>query len=80
MIDQENMFTFQQRLLQEKEQLTQQIGFFDEQGQSGLGVSMKDAISELSTIDNHPADIGTEVFERSKDFSPAEGHDQGAGN
>lgn len=73
MIDQENMFTFQQRLLQEKEQLTQQIGFFDEQGQSGLGVSMKDAISELSTIDNHPADIGTEVFERSKDFSLREG-------
>ena len=30
---------------------------------------MKDSISELSTIDNHPADLGTEVFERSKDFA-----------
>lgn len=60
---------FRRRLLEERQKLAGRIDFLDEQGQSGLGVSMKDSISELSTIDNHPADLGTEVFERSKDFA-----------
>lgn len=68
-MDQVKQSNFKQRLLQEREKLAGQIGFLDEQGQSGLGMSMKDSLSELSTIDNHPADLGTEVFERSKDFS-----------
>ncbi|SHJ61797.1 regulatory protein, yteA family [Anaerobranca californiensis DSM 14826] len=32
-------------------------------------VGFKDSIGELSLIDNHPADIGDELFERSKDLS-----------
>ncbi len=68
-MDSETLLNFQRRLLQEREKLTGQVNFLDEQGQSGLGVSMKDSIGELSTCDNHPADLGTEVFERSKDFS-----------
>lgn len=40
----------------------------DEQEES-LDISLTDSISELSTYDNHPADIGTETFERSKDFA-----------
>ncbi|SES73577.1 TraR/DksA C4-type zinc finger protein [Anaerobranca gottschalkii] len=32
-------------------------------------VSFKDSIGELSLIDNHPADVGDELFERSKDLS-----------
>ncbi|HUW63683.1 MAG TPA: TraR/DksA C4-type zinc finger protein [Spirochaetia bacterium] len=35
----------------------------------GLGHSLSDSTGELSTYDNHPADVGSEVFERSKDFS-----------
>jgi len=35
----------------------------------GLGRSLGASTGELSTYDNHPADVGTEVFERSKDFS-----------
>ncbi len=31
--------------------------------------SLRDAIDELSTVDNHPADIATELFEREKDLS-----------
>lgn len=31
--------------------------------------SFKDSIGELSLIDNHPADVGDELFERSKDMS-----------
>lgn len=33
------------------------------------GLGMKNSIAELSTADNHPADLGSEAFERSKDFS-----------
>ena len=35
----------------------------------GLGESIKDNISELSSYDNHPGDIGTETFEAEKNFS-----------
>jgi len=35
----------------------------------GLGRSLSASTGELSTYDNHPADVGSEVFERSKDFS-----------
>ncbi len=31
--------------------------------------SLRDNMSELSTYDNHPADIGTETFEREKDIA-----------
>jgi YteA family regulatory protein len=31
--------------------------------------SLKDSLQELSFYDNHPADIGTETFERSKDIA-----------
>ena len=30
--------------------------------------SLKDSTGELSTVDNHPADAGTELFERSRDL------------
>ena len=32
-------------------------------------VSFRESIQELSLIDNHPADVGSELFERSKDLS-----------
>lgn len=65
-MDKEQMREFKQRLLEEKERLLERIGSIDE---SGLGSSLEDSIGELSTYDNHPADIATEVFERSKDFA-----------
>jgi RNA polymerase-binding transcription factor DksA len=38
--------------------------------ETGIGAeSETDSISELSSIDQHPGDIGTETFEREKDFS-----------
>lgn len=36
--------------------------------QYGLDVELSDSIGELSVYDNHPADIGTEMFEREKDM------------
>lgn len=38
-------------------------------GETGLDASQGDSLSELSTYDNHPADIGSETFERSKDMA-----------
>lgn len=38
-------------------------------GEFGLIHSMRDAVSELSGYDQHPADMGTEMFERQKDLS-----------
>ena len=65
----EQLLDFKRRLLGERSRLAGQINFIDEQGYGGLGVPLGDSIGEISTYDNHPADIGTEVFERSKDFA-----------
>ncbi|MGI6308890.1 MAG: TraR/DksA C4-type zinc finger protein [Dethiobacteria bacterium] len=56
---------FNYLLQQEKESL---LEFIDPEGM-GKQVSLKDSIGELSLIDNHPADTGTELFERSKDLA-----------
>lgn len=37
--------------------------------ETGLGTTQGDSLGELSTYDNHPADIGSETFERSKDLA-----------
>lgn len=50
----------------EKRRLTRQLkGIKD----SGSEDSFTGSLSELSLYDNHPADIGTEMFERSKDIA-----------
>lgn len=35
----------------------------------GMSISAKDSTGELSSYDNHPADMGTELFERGKDLA-----------
>lgn len=40
-----------------------------EQDHNGLSNSLRDTTGELSTNDNHPADVGTEMFERGKDIA-----------
>jgi YteA family regulatory protein len=65
-MDKAMLMSFKKHLLEERENLLGRINFIDGQG---LNESLEDSISELSTYDNHPADIGTEVFERSKDFA-----------
>lgn len=55
-----------QTLLDRKKQLQQLI---DEMEKDSLNVSQADSISELSSYDNHPADIGDETYERSKDLA-----------
>lgn len=55
-----------QLMLKERENQQKRIQDINE---GGLGETMNDSFGELSTIDNHPGDIGSEMFERSKDFA-----------
>lgn len=56
---------FRQKLLEEREGYQHQITMIDE---TGLGTSQGDVLQEDATYDNHPADLGTETFERGKDL------------
>lgn len=49
-------------LLQEKEELQASLDSREPE-------SLRDSLGELSTSDNHPADSGTELFERSRDLA-----------
>jgi YteA family regulatory protein len=64
-LDKKKVQGLKKRLLDEKEELTARIEALNE----GLLDPMSDSISELSMYDNHPADIGDELFERGKDLS-----------
>lgn len=64
MLDQQ-IARLRRRLLEERERLREQYNLIE----SGMGAALEDSVSELSTYDNHPADLGTEVFERSKDLA-----------
>jgi RNA polymerase-binding transcription factor DksA len=63
-----NIERARERLLQQRERLQRiKEALSSEPGQGG--VSKRDALSELSLADQHPADLGTEMFEREKDQS-----------
>lgn len=64
-MDKPKLEDFRQRLLAEKQELDERIDGLNQ----GLNQSMSDSIGELSVYDNHPADIGDELFERGKDLS-----------
>ena len=54
-------------VVNEKERLA---GLVRERGAEGIGTeSERDNTSELSGLDQHQGDMGTETFEREKDFS-----------
>lgn len=53
-------------LIKEKQRLQDQL--YAEEG-IGRSISLRDNVDELSLVDNHPADLGSELFERSKDLS-----------
>ncbi len=57
---------FRQILEKEKRYLQEQVREIDA---GGLGVSLSQSVEEFSTYDQHPADVGSEVFERSKDLA-----------
>jgi YteA family regulatory protein len=55
-----------QLLLEQKDNLTHRLASSDN---FGLKSSLRESTGELSAYDNHPADIATELFERSKDLA-----------
>lgn len=57
------------RLLAEKDALEKRMDYNEN---FGLSDSMLRETGELSAYDNHPADLGTEVFERGKDIALSE--------
>ena len=56
-----------------KDRLEKHRTNLEEKIQSGkntrMDLSERDSVSELSAYDNHPADLGTELFEREKDIA-----------
>jgi len=60
-----------QALREEKQRLLERLG--EKPEQSGI-IAYRDSVTDLSFTDNHPADQGTETFERSKDLSLREHH------
>lgn len=74
-MDQATMQHYKEKLLAERENLLDRIknadwGATELDGEKqALAVPQRDAIGELSAYDNHPADLGTETFERSKDLA-----------
>ncbi|MCF8010736.1 MAG: TraR/DksA C4-type zinc finger protein [Clostridiales bacterium] len=63
-MNRETLQYFKRRLLEEKNGLS---GLITHMKGEGLENSLGDSINELSVYDQHPADVGSEVFERSKD-------------
>lgn len=57
---------YRQRLQEEKTKLENRIRLLHE---TGLDEPPGASVEELSSYDNHPADLGSEMFERSKDLS-----------
>lgn len=51
-------------LMEQQSRLIKQV-----QDHFGLQSTMQETTGELSTYDNHPADMGTELFERGKDIA-----------
>lgn len=65
-MDQEQEKLFKERLIAEKDRLMKQIERLEN---DGLGMAMSQSLGELSQYDNHPADVGDELFQRSKDIA-----------
>ena len=61
----EELRILKQKLEEEREEFINQIAGL----QKSLTTTLGESISELSVCDNHPADIGEELFERSKDVA-----------
>lgn len=66
MLNEKNKAKLKNMLLEQKNSLTRSMEMDDEYLERG---SLRDSIDELSTIDNHPADLATELYEREKDMA-----------
>jgi YteA family regulatory protein len=63
-MDKEKIAECKQRLLDQKRELEERV-----QAHYGMREQMATSLQEFSMYDNHPADIGSEMFEREKDLA-----------
>lgn len=66
MLTSQQIAIFKQRLMDIRDHILDRIDRID---QGGISDTMSESFGELSTYDNHPADVGSEMFERGKDFA-----------
>ena len=64
-MDQSQLDRLTERLQREETELDEQFQAYERERVA----SLKDSVHELSSYDNHPADLGSETFERSKDLA-----------
>ena len=64
MLSTKQQHDLKKQLLTEKQSLEQQLHEYDE-----ANLNARDSVGELSLYDNHPADMGSELYEREKDFA-----------
>nr|WP_051331218.1 TraR/DksA C4-type zinc finger protein [Aneurinibacillus terranovensis] len=67
MLTQEQLSHFRSLLQDQRRELTEMLDYNDRFGTQHS--SVHESLSELSSYDNHPADYGTETFERGKDIA-----------
>jgi YteA family regulatory protein len=65
-MNQQQLARLQKMLNDEKQDFEQRL---QENHDYGLEMGMNDSVGELSGYDNHPGDIGSELFERGKDLA-----------
>jgi YteA family regulatory protein len=65
-LDLERLKSLRRRLQQELSDLHERMKHNDHYQ---LSATLRESVDELSTYDNHPADLGTETFERGKDLA-----------
>jgi YteA family regulatory protein len=63
-VDEQKLARFRVRLLEQKKELEDRV-----QDHYGMREPMSTSLQEFSMYDNHPADIGSEMFEREKDLA-----------
>ena len=66
MLSSQQIASLKEQLEQMKEELK---GTLDQTAWDENERGLKDSVTELSSYDNHPADLGTELFEREKDHA-----------
>ncbi|AWB45348.1 molecular chaperone DnaK [Paenibacillus sp. CAA11] len=65
-LSQHDLHELKTKLLEQKKDFENRLC---DNGHFGIQASLRDTTGELSTNDNHPADVGSEMFERSKDLA-----------
>ncbi|ETI70522.1 TraR/DksA C4-type zinc finger protein [Neobacillus vireti] len=67
MLSTNQLDTLEKRLKEEKQTILDQINSISQY--RNTDASMQETVGELSAYDNHPADLGTELFERERDIA-----------